>query len=279
MSYPNVLEEIEEIKSSYLPLTGGELNGTLSINNWLTIKNDGGIRGDNKIAISGSMTGLGGWVSIFGENHNTHAGVISLDTTNTYLKCYPNGGIYTKATFFQIDANQAIPLILKNNALDVSTTPSVNSYCGLDCRDKNDTRLLWFGVRKDTTGYQRAELQLQTSSDFVVNNQHVLRVANKATSGETTYRRYSDGWIEQFGVASVPKLNANTTSMTRVTLPLAFTSYQYKVFTQFLVDPGNSWDCRTYATPRGNTTFDIYFCSTRTLSTANGLVSWYACGY
>ena len=124
----------------------------------------------------------------------------------------------------------------------------------------------------------RNYLFLNSDGTASINGKSVVCVESY-NSGEIVYRKYSDGFIEQFGTAKVPQLSADTTSSTRITLPITFSTITYKVFTQFLVDAGNSWDLRTYATPRGTATFDVYFCSSRSLSSANGTISWYAAGY
>ena len=66
-------------------------------------------------------------------------------------------------------------------------------------------------------------------------NKHGVLVASwKASDGSSWYRKYSDGWIEQGGIA--PDISSTNR---KITLPLAFSSTGYAIVASVVNHDGN----------------------------------------
>ena len=78
--------------------------------------------------------------------------------------------------------------VAKNNNITKGVTPSTNQYVGYDIRGKDDTRLVYFGVRYSTDGMKRLELQKQDSNltEFSA-EQFITKVATPPAGSNNTY--------------------------------------------------------------------------------------------
>ena len=178
----------------------------------------------------------------------------------------------TMTGVLNIEHNTWGSLILKNSNIDINTPPSAKQFMGMDFRDNGGNRLGFFGIQQDTTGETFITFQAQKSkgilaptpatgdnSTKIATTAFVKSVLSSSGSGfatisknDTGYCKFNNGLIIQWGRVSV-----GNTSKTTVTLPVAFTSTNYKV-------SGNIYS--TTATSQKNdsaynyttTTFDLF---------------------
>lgn len=115
---------------------------------------------------------------------------------------------------------------------------------------------------------------LPTNIDYVVESQ-----VPTADNGYTWFRKYKSGWVEQGGITTFAKHNANTSTENTVSLPVEMADAQYYVAAPtFITDAGNSQGLRNFRNTRGVTTLKIGMHTTATLSNSYN-VQWRVSGY
>lgn len=131
MALPNIISEINTIKSTYLPLSGGTMTGTIKKNGFLAQN----IVDDNILIIRGGTDATSAFLGLCGKNH-TNKGMAYLcacDGTNTTNFCVHSEGYATLAGSKVItSAGGTITgnLVLSNiccNKLNSSTTWGVGT--------------------------------------------------------------------------------------------------------------------------------------------------------
>ena len=124
-----------------------------------------------------------------------------------------------------------------------------------------------------SNGSNKIALRGAPNGDLTWNARNVV-VVESWHSGTTWYRKYADGFIEQGG------FDANTTSWVErnITLPTAFTTVNYSIFTQYTSTSIGSAVENSGAsiTNRTKTSFKLFNCSN---TGAQVGTAWYACGY
>ena len=134
-----------------------------------------------------------------------------------------------------INADTWGSLILQNSNIDVSTTPEANQYMGIDFRDKNNTRVGFFGARIGSDGNNYLEIQQQgvgglnfpkcttrATTTSTAKSWLPAVVVQNYVSGTSWYRVYSDNWCEQGG-----RFTSNDATSTTVTLMKAYRDTNY----------------------------------------------------
>lgn len=201
MGYPNITNEINTIKSTYLPLSGGNMSGSIIHQATTAIQ-----RKDDTGALwihGGVAWGDGASLELCGKSR----------TTNT-------GG-------FMIQTNDGT-------------------------------------TRKNLTGGPNTDLTWD--SKLVV-------CVTKWTSGNSGYRKYSDGFIEQWGVS-----NGGGTSGRSITFPLAFSNTNYNI--QMSVMDGSESDGQFAIGSWSNkTASSVKFWTTYNGSLGTWTFCWYCFGY
>lgn len=115
---------------------------------------------------------------------------------------------------------------------------------------------------------------LPANFDYVVESQ-----VPTADNGYTWFRKYKSGWVEQGGITTFAKHNANTSKENTVSLPVEMADTQYYVSAPtFITDAGNSQGLRNFRNTRGVTTLKIGMYTTATLSQSYD-VQWRVSGY
>lgn len=74
--------------------------------------------------------------------------------------------------------NSPYNLIIQNVVMDNSANPSSNVYEGIEVRDKNDVRIGWFGISKDTNGMQTWHWQEQGNTTGIIATSGIMKSIN-----------------------------------------------------------------------------------------------------
>lgn len=184
--------------------------------------------------------------------------------------------------------------VAKSTVIDVNTTPASNQYVGIDFKDKNNTRLGWFGICNNNNGTTYAYLaNIGGASDGFLfpkctskatttssaSNHKVAVVVQNYVNGTSWYRVWSDGWIEQGGIVSIPEFTTST-SIT-VTLLKNFSNGNYTVLSQ-LINGGSNWalvqGSNITSKQTGKFSLNLYTSGGSGTITSRSR-NWYACGY
>ena len=191
MSLPNVINEINTIKSTYLPKSGGTLTGSI---------------------------------------------------TNTHNK----GLVATNSSHMDVgyDYNQATGGLIALRSVNYTGNPG-----GFEIFARNETASISLAGKVNGT--------LTWGGKPVV-------CVTKWTSGTSGYRKYADGFIEQWGKCT----SRNIT----VTFPLAFSNTNYTLVGGLI--PGDPTQSYQHLNFKSQTATSFYF-----QSYDNYTCKWYACGY
>lgn len=161
-----------------------------------------------------------------------------------------------------------------------------NSIYGNSNHVTPETSVVLFGVfafgevsnvdALDASTLASALARVESNIQQALNKPNPVRyVVEKWSSGTSWYTKYSDGWVEQGGIASATAANAKST----VTFNVAFSSTNYALVASMHQQDGK-WmngvclgvDSRTVSN------FTCYFSSLGNDSGMTG-IGWYACGY
>ena len=251
MSYPNVLEEIEIIKSTYLPLSGGNLEGSITTTG-IFVK---GFDSKSQVVIrAGSEFSNGAGLHIYGNetSENTGKAVIwSCDTSNNrkYFVFNPDGSAIFNGNDVLTSAggrlngtlytNYNYPFTMYDNTVSISDTTRQSSTYSMLCLglDKNGKRGggLEVEYHKDgsrsvhliqrnraDSGYNFLRLQELQSGDVVGKiNGYLIESIHSSSSN---YIRYTNGIAICWGTLS------GTASTAYITFPITFANGNYRAF-------------------------------------------------
>ena len=163
---------------------------------------------------------------------------------------YDDSGAIQKSTF-----------TIGSNKLDGSAPTGLILTC--------DSGNLYFEFPRCTT---------KATTTSSASNGKVAVVVQNYKNGTSWYRVYSDGWIEQGGIISVPEF---TTSINRtVTLLKKFSDTNYTVLSQ-LISGGTNWAVvqgSNIGKQTGQFNINLYT-SGGSVTIASQSRQWYACGY
>lgn len=281
MSLPKITQEINTIKSTYLPLSGGTLTGAINFANgtWNTVGDDAYF-GDCNVA---------GCVGIKGKNGETGVNFISKDGTTSSKLCISGSNLTINGNTIITSAGGKMTGAINKDGTSVSwrtildNSPQSsflyqNTYTGympaLNFKTKdgrvgigtyeNYLALTYF-LDTNTTNSANTQLNLLSNGTATIGGKPIVCVT-QWTSGTSGYRVYSDGYIEQWGQASAGGTIA-------VTLSKAFTNTNYNVKCTFIGT--NGYIYAPCVNRNSNTQITIY-----SYSGATSLQKcWYACGY
>ena len=182
-----------------------------------------------------------------------------------------------------------------NKNLDITKTPTNDTYVGIDFRDVNNVRCAWFGLRQRKNGVNEIQIQKQKSNftNFLVDcnppsnssgnemlpakwfktsTSQIRTVIDAGYDANTGgfYRVWNDGWKEQGGTCAI-KQDSNTL----VTLYKAYNNTLYTV----MISPETS-----SLTVGSQGVESVINKTTTSFGWANGNDyagngRWYACGF
>lgn len=194
-------------------------------------------------------------------------GVTTIDPAQKYYAKITRVGttctlsLSTDGTVFTTECTTTISSLLTTKYY-IQTSVGATLYCA-ECYIVNNGIKIWQGVgspglhQRVETGHEVIEFQAPT-----------------ALNDYTWYRKYADGWVEQGGVITVTKQNANTSQTTTVNLPVAMADTNYYVAPlTFITDGGNTTGLRNQANDRTTTQLKIKTYSTTGISN-NYTAAW-----
>ena len=285
MGLPNILSEINTIKSTYLPLSGGMITGSINVNNVGIIS---GFTNDAYKLVQLTSDTNSGFYAISGGSPRQAGSFIcraSLDGSTIYdLTGNPDGTLTWNRNQVITSAGGTIKGTLcygghdlycdkDNDIIGIYGGTNYTVGCGSviihgGLLNEDYGEGLLSTVRLQSHSYdksQKCSVAVSYQSGFTCNGKQVLRLEEVYNSGQTFYRVYSDGWIEQGGVQE--------TRNNTLTFPKAFSNTNYKCYgTEFQGDD-NARAIKFNTNYRTTT-------SIRFIGSANPIgVSWYACGY
>ena len=114
---------------------------------------------------------------------------------------------------------------------------------------------------------------LQPDGTFTWGGKPVVVLTESYNSGSTGYRRYSDGYTEQWGYTTTIANNASV----NVTLPIAMKTTGYNISTNIV--RGGSYVNHISASGRTTTSFTLFNYRSYSSSTNSVGCLWYVCGY
>ena len=305
MALPNIINEINTIKSTYLPKSGGAFNKGSKLD--FTGNDDEGYTRLNKSGGNGffienydTASKIGSRLCLRSSIHSSYPGQFELDAndgvTKVVLKGNPNGTLTWGGNNVITSAGGKMSGALTKDGVAVSwknilDTPSAsflyqNTYTGytpaLNLKTK-DGRVgigtyesylaLTYFLDTNTTNSANTQLNLLSNGTATIGGKQIVCVTYYR-SGTSWYRKYTDGFIEQGGRFSYTLTNSGFTTLSFVT---AFTSTNYQIL-------GSGY--RSDSSPnQGFATFKDFSTSSCNVafwddSTSNpGVINWYACGY
>lgn len=290
MSYPNIIEHIE----SRLPKTGGTITGVLCCLNELS---GGETNPDNTFDIRAMRDtnggSAGGSIRLFNKNRSQFPGGFELqartksDTSDLYILRGTTDGVLTWNGADVITSHGGD----MSGRLNYNIAGDAVTLCG---NDEGTTRIVLrsdlsnkgaflnlYGINYSNSKVTNGGFQLvacSNGSDYKVLTGCVdgtlqwigndVVCVSRWTSGSSWYRKYSDGWIEQGGIATVtwetvtfvvPFSNTNYTSL--------ITPLYHNTQTIF------NWSITS------KTTSKMIVTSGDSSGVTNRPCCWYACGY
>jgi hypothetical protein len=293
MALPNIIQnhtnDINTIKSTYLPLAGGTLTGAINFanNTWNTVGDDAYF-GDCNIA---------GCVGVKGKNGETGVNFISKDGTTSSKLCISGSNLTINGNTIITSAGGTMSSSLRRDGVGVSwrtildNSPQSsflyqNTYAGympalnLKTKDgrvgigtyENYLALTYF-LDTNTTNGANTQLNLLSNGTATIGGKQIVCMT-KWTSGTSGYRIYSDGFIEQWGRVTT------TTSSGTVTFHIAFSNTNYSILCQEGEKPTAEEagsDTAGYGENIGLTNYTTT--TVRYTCVAKRYFNWFACGY
>lgn len=194
-------------------------------------------------------------------------GVTTIDPAQKYYAKITRVGttctlsLSTDGTVFTTECTTTISSLLTTKYY-IQTSVGATLYCA-ECYIVNNGIKIWQGVgspglhQRVETGHEVIEFQAPT-----------------ALNDYAWYRKYADGWVEQGGVITVNRQNANSTQTTTVDLPVTMADTNYYVAPlTFITDGGNTTGLRNHANDRTTTQLKIKTYSTTGISN-NYTAAW-----
>lgn len=311
MALPNIINEINTIKSTYLPKSGGTLTGNIAIHTSnadisLAYKNLNDVvytkpttRQARAFRTHDNLGNILGDIRFGHEtNGEINTAIIARYTdetgakTNAELKLTPNAGGTVGSSYLKFNGYDVITSkggYTVNGSLNIKGS----NYAGLQA---SNTSVTWgvgsawnnapsislyspaytnnpgiFSIRAISSDGTTKELVGKPDGNLYWVGKHVVRIDAQST-GATGYRRYADGFRIQWG-----RINVNECVKTTVTLPIAFSNANYHV------DVCNA-SGKTVGDTEGVMTVCEYTTTNFKISTGyinpnTSAAVWFACGY
>ena len=273
MSYPNIINELEiinskilDIKSTYLPLSGGTMSGDIIGKGGYIVLNNSMETG-LKSTISGDST----CIAVRNSSHNSLPSMISL------ISSYGNNNAVLDITAKDNRIYAKTPIDVGNNSLYFGHNGF--SIRGWECPDLENGCCHWEFRADDTLarygGVYIANEEVPAGVFSKVRTEHNSDViVERWQNGQSWFRKWSDGWIEQGGAVSMGSGDAPRTT---VSLYKNFNTTSYIVSGGIEADilRGANSDGGLYVFSRTKTNFVLSL----GYAFGNSTIRWYACGY
>ena len=290
MGLPNIIQqinsninEINTIKSTYLPLSGGTMTGAIKTkHSYLGVRD---VNTDRLVICGGTTSSDGAYIRLSGKNEsNPRIDLSCVDANgNTKVLCLkPSGSLTWGGNEI---ATRDVPTYV---AADTLTAPAVSGkLCVVKASKDNApnngmilstyTNASWWGQLyigdNSTQG-----IYYRGMSDGVVGEWYRLLDNGKCksyvtttwTSGNNWYRKYSDGWIEQGGY-----IGRQVTVTTNFNI--AFTSTPTVICGCVYNRASTFYAREVYPNTVSTTAFTIT--NSIPAGATSDYIKWYACGY
>lgn len=271
-----------------LTSAGGTVDGTLTYKNRGLVGGD--VTGQLSIISIGTDNQHSAFATFYATNHASYAGAFRLHTRLTDGKWGPgieawnNGTLKWNGNNVLTSAGGTVShdLIFPTGRLGSDGSSNTFTIFANDSgitegtciamRTENHTAApdsMYFRCGRSDTNLRKV-LYISKDGSFTWANHPVLTlVASWNDDAGNWYRKYSDGWIEQGGLAMNPKTN------NVITLHLPFTNVNYTVTIAdhaYNANQGGGHDTSPFICAKTLTTFNIS-------TPANYETDWHACGY
>lgn len=271
-----------------LTSAGGTVDGTLTYKNRGLVGGD--VTGQLSIISIGTDNQHSAFATFYATNHASYAGAFRLHTRLTDgnwgpgIEAWNNGTLKWNGNNVLTSAGGTVShdLIFPTGRLGSDGSSNTFTIFANDSgitegtciamRTENHTAApdsMYFRCGRSDTNLRKV-LYISKDGSFTWANHPVLTlVASWNDDAGNWYRKYSDGWIEQGGLAMNPKTN------NVITLHLPFTNVNYTVTIAdhaYNANHGGGHDTSPFICAKTLTTFNIG-------TPANYETDWHACGY
>lgn len=284
MSYPNVIQEVNTIKSTYLPLSGGIMTGNINWDRGVVRQNGHSFEfvGDKDLPNQTSFIACrsathpyeSGWFYFGARNkEGGYMGICKPDGTFTWggdnvitsAGGTINGTLYYGGHDMYCDKNNDIIAIYGSTHHTIGGA-SLVLHGGIQSDEYGESNISAFKLSTHSYDLSKKKtLYGQYDKGLMWDGNQVVCLVTHWQSGDKWYRKYSNGWIEQGGIWY--------TSNTTLSFNIAFSNTNYTI-----VGSENQGDdnARAIKFNRNNATTT----SIRMVGSANPIgVCWYACGF
>lgn len=291
MALPNVINEINTIKSTYLPKSGGTVTGLIRVPSFAIGKTG---TNDSIHICAGTGYESGSLLRLDGNDHSTRPGEFSLwaggTTYNKVLSGNINGNLTWCGSQIHTDATYSGVSFLKcNETLSYGWNGlqyfNKNMSASEEATQNVSPTADWYHIIRmnhaNSNGYY-----VDLAACFHSDRLYTRRVANGScatgwneipvlvhswNSGTSWYRKYSDGWIEQGGSTY---LSSNPCNLT-FHLTFSNTNYTFVGFYRDIDDNAKITGCAY----RTKYTSYIRLVQGYNDNSYPDTIMWYACGY
>jgi hypothetical protein len=292
MALPNVINEINTIKSTYLPSIGGNLSGVINfLNTWGDNIGDlGGTVGSNnyRLRLTGGEYGWaesGGVIELFSRSNTGCVTIQAQDgTKSSTINIAPNGAFTHNGNNVITSAggtiNGTLVLTKGTNLGNIGSIsiangdwvyPALlsNTSSGFYAISGNSPKQAGeFICRANKDGTNFVDLCGRTDGILTWGGKQIV-CATQWISGINGYRKYSDGLIEQWGLATASHGGV-------INLHTSFTSTNYCVY-MLCENVDSHWMFAAYS--RTTTSFYTYVYWSTNHGTGSVPAYWFARGY
>ena len=291
MSYPNIIQQI----NSKLPLSGGSITGTLYFTDRGMVTGNHSSSPNKSLEIYADTDGWeGNGCGIAMRSKDAEAtdrGMITIragdGTTTSNIRLTPNGAfthngnevVVVNGNTIKGDIKFDTGIVSSNIAneflLFANTVGDTSSnYSCIAMRTELHTSPGSFYIRsRNNSNNVQSIMILQPDGTFTWNGKPIVVLTESYKSGSTGYRRYSDGYTEQWGYTTSIANNASVS----VTLPIAMKTTGYNISTNIV--RGSSYVNHISASGRTTTSFTLFNYRSYSSSTNSVGCLWYVCGY
>jgi hypothetical protein len=259
MPLPNIISEIDTIKSTYLPLSGSKtINSSLTTSTYLN--------GNKGISIINSNVTSGAYTTLW--RYPSTNGVFTISGYKGLLQAFYTGNDIIAEGTNSVTKTLTLLDESGNSSFPGTVTGTFNGLCTKATGDASGNTI--------TTSYASsaslsgASVLLKSKSGATLSTVTFKNIVTTTyKSGANWYRVWSDGFIEQGGRASVG--HGGTFSLLK-----AFTTTNYNIL--FTTETSDAhWIISAFTRTVSNFKTNVYW--TTNYSTGTVTAYWYACGY
>lgn len=263
------------IFAKYLPLSGGDLSGSLSTQ-FLTVQGNITMNGNNFIAPNNAVTTIGnGYGSAYGADIKFYGNGLNYNKNYIHLTASTNSTAYTR---LQVSPTRVEVLTGAGNTTRVALTSPTMSTKTLYSTDNNSTFLSSLSGNctmqfSDVSGNQFIRLNVLdntidiTKDGVQYNGSDSVYVMERVGDSTNWYVKYSDGTLIQGGIIQ----DNNST----LTFPQPFKDTNYTFFDGAVTTRSATGGIKLGADNKTTTTIDLFHSYTNNSTNYDG---WYLAG-